>query len=89
MVGGAEAIRRSPTRRTIVWSSLTRTNPRSSRRSARSDLPEPEGPEIITARPSSATVLAWSVSDDRRALFPFGAVGIAALMTGRPLEGRW
>ena len=67
MVGGAEATSRSPARLTMVWSSLTRTKPRSSRRSARSDLPAPDGPVMSTARPSVATVLAWSVSADSRA----------------------
>jgi hypothetical protein len=66
IVGGAVASRRSPSRFRIVWSSLTSVNPRSSSRSARSDLPEPEGPVMSTARPSAATVLAWIVSAERR-----------------------
>jgi hypothetical protein len=69
MVAGALAINPSPSRRTIVWSSLTRVKPRSSRRKARSDLPAPDGPMIRTARPSIATALACSVSDESRRPF--------------------
>ncbi len=42
----------------IVWSSLTKVKPRSRMRSARSDLPDPEGPVMSTARPPLATVVA-------------------------------
>jgi hypothetical protein len=66
---GAEAMSRSSERRTTVWSSLTSVKPRSSSRSARSDLPDPEGPVMRTARPSIATVLAWIDSPESKGPF--------------------
>src|SRR6185312_465623 len=48
MVGGAEAMMRSATRSMRVWSSETSRAPPSISRTARSDLPLPEGPRSST-----------------------------------------
>src|SRR3546814_640910 len=62
---GAAASSLPLTRRTTVLSSLTRTAPRSMRRSARSDFPAPDRPAIRIARPSLATQETCSVSEER------------------------
>ena len=62
IAAGARTTIRSPARRSTVWSSATRRAPPSIRRSARSDLPAPDGPRSRTASPSIATAVAWTSS---------------------------
>ena len=60
---GAVATSLPPCLRRMVRSSLTKVKPRSSMSNARSDLPEPDGPAMSTARPSMATHDAWRFSE--------------------------
>src|SRR5918995_2642818 len=60
MAWGERAISRSPQRSMVRRSSATSRAPPSIRRSARSDLPQPEGPSSTTPAPETSTQLAWS-----------------------------
>ena len=60
--GGGLSNRSLPARTMSTWSSLISFAPRSIRRKARSDLPEPEAPRISTPAPAIATAVACTVS---------------------------
>ena len=60
--GGALAMMRPPSGVTTTRSSATSRQPAATSRSARSDLPAPDGPSNSTAWPSRATAVAWIVS---------------------------
>src|ERR1700722_1572000 len=57
---GARITTSSPSRARAVWSSATSAAPWSIRRSARSDLPAPEGPRSKTPARPNATAVPWT-----------------------------
>ena len=60
IVAGALIVISSPSRRSSVWSSATRRAPWSIKRSAKSDLPAPDGPRSRIPSLPSAIAVPWT-----------------------------
>src|SRR5690606_11907258 len=75
----ARATSRPPSTASSTWSSATSNPPPSISRSARSDLPEPDGPRSSTPAPSMATQVACRRITGAAGLWPGSGIGLVEI----------